>query len=261
MDSTSKKPAKSAAEYEKELDALRKQLAEAHAAAAHAHENPHAQIDNIETLYAVDVDEATLSETFTQAKDLRDDIAAWLNGFTLTDKERQALNGSGVRRYGFTDKVRDMIVVRPDLTPSYLSPAAYETRLRRLEIIRNINAVVAETMRMTTDIMLLYGDEAFKNALMYYGALREAKNRNVTGAATLFRELQAFFHRPRHTASEPTEKEILRDVRAGIHGKKDVDIHIEHEMPHMVGGKHVVVDETHKDKAAWKATESGEIEE
>ena len=261
MDSTSKKQAKSAAEYEKELDALRKQLAEAHAAAAHAHENPHAQIDNIETLYAVDVDEATLGETFTQAKYLRDDIAAWLNGFTLTDKQRQALNGSGVRRYGFTDKVRDMMVVRPDLTPPYLSATAYETRLRRLEIIRNINAVLAETQRMTTDIMLLYGDEAFHNALMYYGALREATKRHVTGASTLFHELQAFFRRRHPAGSEPTEKEILRDVRAGIHGKKDVDIHIEHEMPHMVGGKHVVVDETHKNKTAWKETESGEVED
>jgi len=261
MDNTTKKPAKSAAEYENELDALRKQLAEAHAAAAHAHENPHVQIDDNERQYAVDVDEATLGETFTQAKYLRDDIAAWLNGFSLTDKQRQSLNGSGVRRYGFIDKVRDMMIVRPDLTPPYLSATAYETRLRRLEIIRNINALIAETQRMTTDIMLLYGDEAFSNALMYYGALREASNRHVTGASTLFHELQAFFRRRRPESEQPTEKEILRDVRAGIHGKKDVDIHIEHEMPHMVGGKHVVVDETHKAKAAWKATEHGEIED
>ena len=259
MENSAKKQAKTAAEYENELEALRQQLVTAHAAAAHAHENQHATIDDADTRFDVSVDEATLTETFTQAKFLRDDIAAWLDGVALTDAQRRALNGSGVRRYGFIDKVRDMMAVRPDLTPVYLSPAEYEILLRKLEIIRNINALVAETQRMTNDILLVFGDSAFRKALMYYGALREAANRHVQGAATLFRELQAFFRRPRRADEEPTEKEILRDVKAGLHGKKDVDIRIEHEMPHMTGGKHLVVDETHKGKAAWRETERAEI--
>jgi len=35
-------------------------------------------------------------------------------------------------------------------------------------------------------------------------------------------------------------------VRALLHGRKDGKVLIENEHPHMEGGKHVVVDETHK---------------
>ena len=259
MENSAKKQAKTAAEYENELEALRQQLATAHAATAHAHENQHAAIDDLDTRFDVSVDEATLTETFTQAKFLRDDIAAWLDGIALTDAQRRALNGSGVRRYGFIDKVRDMMAVRPDLTPVYLSPTEYEILLRKLEIIRNINALVAETQRMTNDILLVFGDSAFRKALMYYGALREAANRHVQGAATLFRELQAFFRRRPRSGEEPTEHEVERDVRSLLHGKKDGKIIIENEKPHLTGGKHVVVDETHKSKEGFRATESGEI--
>ena len=55
------------------------------------------------------------------------------------------------------------------------------------------------------------------------------------------------------------EHKVERDMRALLHGRKDGEIVIENEKPHLVGGKHVVVDETQKPKGAWKATEEGEI--
>jgi hypothetical protein len=73
--------------------------------------------------------------------------------------------------------------------------------------------------------------------------------------------LQPFFKRPRRPGEEPTEPEVERDVRALLHGKKDGKVVIENETPHVVGGKHVVVDETHKDKANFRESESGTIED
>jgi hypothetical protein len=50
-------------------------------------------------------------------------------------------------------------------------------------------------------------------------------------------------------------------LAALIHGAKDGKIVIEHETPHALGGKHVVVDETYKNKTNFRETESGEIRE
>jgi len=58
--------------------------------------------------------------------------------------------------------------------------------------------------------------------------------------------LRSFFHRRRQQGDEPTEHEVERDVRALLHGHKDGKVLIENEHPHMEGGKHTVIDETHK---------------
>jgi hypothetical protein len=96
-------------------------------------------------------------------------------------------------------------------------------------------------------------------ALMYYNSVRELARRQVPGAQAVFRQLQPFFRRPRRQKDEPTEPEVERDVKALLLGKKDGKIVIENEKPRMTGGKHVVVDDMHKDKGAWKESESGEI--
>jgi len=83
---------------------------------------------------------------------------------------------------------------------------------------------------------------------MYYNSVRDAARRNVPGAQELFNILELFFRRGRISDGEPTEPELERDFRALLHGHKDGKIVIENERPHMEGGKHVVVDETHKDR-------------
>ena len=149
--------------------------------------------------------------------------------------------------------------VNEDFIPSFLNEEQFKQNLRDLEIIRNINALLQQTLRLNTDILLILGDEAYRRALSFYGAVRDAARRRVPGASELYRIMQAFFHRGRRPDEEPTEPELERDFHALLHGKKDGEIIIKNEKPHFVGGKHEVVDETHKPKGAWKATEEGKI--
>jgi hypothetical protein len=89
-------------------------------------------------------------------------------------------------------------------------------------------------------------------ALAYYNTVREASRRRQPGAQAIFRLLQAFFRRGRLTSEEPTESKVERDVKALLHGKKDGEIIIKNERPHLVGGKREVIDEAHSGKRALK---------
>ena len=179
----------------------------------------------------------------------------------LTPAERRRMLGSGVRRYGFIDKVSDVSEANPEFAPKFFSTTALKTSIRKIELLRNISVELQQMQRIVDDALLREGDDAFQMALGYYNTVREASRRRQPGAEAIFRALQLFFRRRRLTDDEPTEAEILRDVKATLHGRKDGKIVIENEKPHLVGGKHVVVDETQKPKGAWKATEEGEIDE
>jgi hypothetical protein len=189
--------------------------------------------------------------------DLRVDMQAE----ALTHAERLRLLGSGVRRYGFIDKVSDIATVNPEFAPAFFDDAELKELLRKIELLRNISASFQQLVRMTDDVLLQVSDSAFQMALAYYNTVREASRRRVPGAQAIFRILQAFFRRGRRTDEEPTEPEVERDVRALLHGKKDGEIIIRNERPHLVGGKHEVVDEVHSGKVAVKEAVTAEEKE
>ena len=179
----------------------------------------------------------------------------------LTGADRQRLNGSGVRRLGFIEKILDTATMRPEFIPPFFNLQALTDLAWIIEILRNIRGLALAIDRITNDALLVAGDESYRQALMYYNSVRDAARRRVPGAEELFRILELFFRRGHRTDIEPTETEVLRDAKALLHDHKDGKIVIENRQAHMEGGKHVVVDETHKPEGHFKATEEGEIEE
>jgi len=179
----------------------------------------------------------------------------------LSEAERRRMLGSGVRRYGFIDKTSDIAMSNPEFVPPYLDTEQLKKYIRDIENLRNVSVTLQQLLRINSDLFLIISDEAFRLALMYYNSVRDASRRRVPGAEAIFNALQLFFRRSSRPGDEPTEAEILRDVHSLLHGKKDGKIVIENETPHAAGGKHTVVDETHKDKAAFRESEQGEITE
>jgi len=179
----------------------------------------------------------------------------------LSDAERRRLLGSGVRRYGFIDKVADIAENNPDFVPPFLDLKQLDKYLRDIENLWNISVTLRQLSRLNSDLFLIISDEAFRLALMYYNLVRDASRRRVPGAEAIFQVLQLFFRRQRRSADEPTEMEVKHDVNALLHGKKDGKIVIENETPHTTGGKHLVLDETQKNKINFRESGSGEIVE
>jgi len=172
----------------------------------------------------------------------------------LTPLQRRRMQGAGMSRYGFIDKLSDVI------TNTKYESNEIKHCLRLLETVRNISVILETALRTNNDILLTLGNDAYRMALIIYRQIRIDAREGDAIAQTLFEILRKFF-RPmgKRTSEEPTEAEVERDLKALLHGKKDGEIMVKNERPHLTGGKHVIVDETHKERAAFKETESGEI--
>jgi len=195
---------------------------------------------------------ANLEQLFEDVNSLLSDLREDMQTEALSHAERRRLQGSGVRRYGFIDKVSDVAVANPEFAPAFFDEVELKDLLRKIELLRNISGAFQQLQRMTDDVLLQVSDAAFQLALAYYNTVREASRRRQPGAQTIFNMLRLFFNRPRRPGDEPTEQELERDMKALIHGKKDGEIVIRNERPHLVGGKHEIIDEVHSGRAAVK---------
>jgi hypothetical protein len=202
-----------------------------------------------------------LTDILGELDALRDRFIEISPNTALSDKDRQRLLGSGVRRYGFIDKVSDIASENGAFIPPYLDLTELKKLIRQIEDLRNISALLQQMLRINTDNLLLTGDEAYRLALMYYNSVKDAYKRRVPGAEALFKILELYFKRSRNASEEPTEPELERDVKALLHGKKEGRIVIENERPAAQGGKHFVSDDVHSGHAAFKETVGAEIKE
>jgi hypothetical protein len=140
----------------------------------------------------------------------------------------------------------------PQFVPPMFSLAELNKAKVNIEVLRDIQVFSDQISRLVADGLLIYGNQAFNQTLMYYNSVRELSRRNVPGARELFERLNLLFRRGRRTDEEPTENEVEKDVKALLHGKKDGEIVIKNERPHMVGGKHEVIDSIHSGHTAVK---------
>ena len=212
-----------------------------------------------ESFFTLNMTESMLDEAFNTIKSLKIEMADWTNGPELSMNQRRILQGASQRRYGFIDEISDVMSANPQFIPSNIIDTEYKEDIRKFEIIRNINIALRQVLRVTEDIQLVMGDNLYRSALSYYGSVRDAALRRVEGAKALFDSLRVFFKSMRRRSGEPTEHEALRDARALIHGRKDGEIIISNEADHVVKGERTIIDETHKQRAGFKETESGEI--
>jgi len=185
---------------------------------------------------------------------------------SLTTAERKRLLGSGVRRYGFIDKVSDTAADYPQFWPGSVHGTidfndAVKERLREIEALRNLIVWLRYVTRVVGDLLLLAGDDAFRMANTYYSSVRSAAGSNLPGAEQVYQLLRLFFRR-RRTSEEPTEQEVMRDFRALMHGTKDGSITVRNESGKVVKGEKVVIDNTMpKPRGGVKIVERGEVTE
>jgi hypothetical protein len=178
---------------------------------------------------------------------------------TMTNAQRSRLQGAGVRRYGFIDKVSDLVQENPEFLPGFISKNDIEGLIHQIEQLRNIMATAQQILRVATDYYLLSSDEAYRLSRLYYLSVRDAAHNGILGAKSIFEMLRPLFHKTRTQREEPTEHQLERDVHALLHGPNDGEIVIENQSAHTTDGKRVVVDTAHKRNAQgeWKETEEG----
>ncbi|MCL2290968.1 MAG: hypothetical protein FWC34_09760 [Bacteroidetes bacterium] len=196
----------------------------------------------------------------TELKKLHDEVYNLTQQFpqisqdiALSDAERKQMRGSGIRRYGFIDKVSDLAMENPKFVPPYMDVNELKNLIRQIEVLRNTAANLQQMLRMVNDELLTDGNEAYRLALIYYNSVSSASRSRVPGAEALFNTLRPFFKSSSSKSTgELTEKKVMHDAKKLIKGKADGKIIIKNEKPATSGGIHEVIDEVHSGHTAFE---------
>jgi len=153
-----------------------------------------------------------------------------------------------VRRYGFIEKVLEVAGDYPQFWQGFAEgEEALRVRVNEIDVLRNLVVWFRYASRVTGDLLLLAGDDAFRIAGSYYASARDGAKRKNTEAQKVYEMLRLLWlRRRRHETSspeEPTLPEIERDFHGVLHGRKDGKLFIKNESPRTTGGVREVVDD------------------
>jgi len=170
-----------------------------------------------------------------------------LENTTMNAADRMRLLGSGVRRYGFIEKVFEVSGDFPQFWPHFgEGRKEMDQFVKEIDVLRNLLIWFRQVARTVQDLLLLSGNDAFRVARAYYAFARESARQKNPEAVQVYDMLRLFWNKRRRTNGEPTIPEVERDASDLLHGRKDGEIFIKHESPTLTGGVHEVVDEVRR---------------
>jgi hypothetical protein len=194
-------------------------------------------------------------ESFTSWRNEMEDFSAHLRAL-----DRKRLNGVGVKKLGFIARALQLSGENPQFLPHWLSLKKFRYDDNYYLALRAAYDVAEQLKEILWNIVLEASDVVYTDALEYYSQVTDAAKRRVDPAETLRNDLYTYFKRGSYKGEEPTVKKLMRDAKAIARGTKDGKIEIENIKPHLTGGVHKALDETYRDKAAFKEDETGEID-
>ena len=187
-------------------------------------------------------------------------IVPQLETTELNTAQRRRLLGSGVRRYGFIEKVYEVSGEFPQFWPPFGEGRdELNEYVREIDVLRNTLVWLRVAARIVQDLLLIAGDNAFRVAGTYYAFARTGARQRNPDALQVFQLLQLFWRRRHRTSEEPTIPELHRDINGLFHDTKDGEITIRNESDCVIKGEKVIIDNTtRKPRGGVKVVERGE---
>jgi hypothetical protein len=206
-----------------------------------------------------DMPMATINHINAMLNDMRGLLDNYSQHLRALDRKR--LNGVGIKTLGFIERSFELASENEDFLPHYLTLQRFDDDIQYFLAFRSLFDLTKQIEEKLWNVVIQSADIAYTDALEFYASVREAAKRRVDPAETIFRELSVFFKNRGTRSTEPTEKQLERDAKALIHGKKDGKMVIENIKPKLVGGKHKVIDEMYRDKPEFKKAVEGKDDE
>jgi len=129
-------------------------------------------------------------------------LAPHLTGLSTDD--RRALPKMGDKSLAFVRKAREYAHNHPDLVPGFLSLDLFESDLRAVDTLSNLQRVLQPVVDNLEDSLMLGGSEAYQAALVFYRSVKAAAQSGQPNAKTVYDDLSARF--PGTTRSKAATK-------------------------------------------------------
>jgi hypothetical protein len=190
---------------------------------------------------------ASLQKEDEELRTIIDDLASIMEklekyGAGLRPLDRRRLNGVGVVTRGFIEDAYDAAMETPVFLPQYLPAKKFSADYARFAIADAAYIACSQVREILWNITLTSADTAYQDALKYYGVVREAFKDGVAPSETIHKKLFPFFRKTKIEGRDPTQKELERDAKALIEGKKDGEMLIKNTKPKIIKGEHKVID-------------------
>jgi len=232
-------------QQQNEINALKKYVAEL--------ENEHiaAKLENVDLKHqligkGVLLDSEKLNEIYNALDEVRNSmIDAEMTDLMLNTRDRMRLAGAGERRYGFIHKVHNVSQGENSIYfPALADHDTFNLILTEVEQLRNIVNMAEWIRRLAMDHYLVLCDAAYAIARLYYRAVQDAARTGDAKAQAIFNDLRTYYARfGRRNHDEPTDAEILTDVRGILHGRKVGKVAVARVADKVIkGGKKVIDD-------------------
>jgi hypothetical protein len=197
---------------------------------------------------------------------LTDDLLVavnFLNTFAanLRALDRKRHNGVGIHRLGFIEAAFRLSTKFPQYFPHWLNTEKFQRDLDLFNAVCSLVDVCRSLEEKAWNINVEAADMVYTDALEYYSPVKDAAERRIDSAETIYNELFEFFrHGPMESEDgAPTQKQAKKDFNAVMKGKKEGKVGAENIKPKVIGGKREIIDETFKSSAAFKETEDAQI--
>jgi hypothetical protein len=115
----------------------------------------------------------------------------------LTPEERHNLPKMGNKTLSFVEKAQDYARHYPQLCPSYLNMAEFDTDVTDATGLRTVHISAKQLSDTIDDTVMVAGSEAFQAALVFYNAVKAAAAQEIPGAKEIYADLKVYFSKTR----------------------------------------------------------------
>ncbi len=148
---------------------------------------------SLQNQISIEIPTTVISEVTQKLQECKTLLAPYLQG--LTSKQRQDMYKMGDKTVATVQKIKSYVDTNPEFVPSYMDKPEF---LKDEAVVTQLNAITNLAKQLytdTSDTVMLAGSEAIKQALFYYGSVKEAQSKGVATAKPIYEDLSERFAR------------------------------------------------------------------
>jgi hypothetical protein len=156
--------------------------------------------------------------------------------------DRQRHNGVGMKRIGFIEAAFRISKQFPQYYPHWLWRGKFQNDRLLFRAVNSLIEACRSLEEKAWNIHVESADMVYTDALEYYARVKDAAERRIDAAETIYDELKSFFHDGKSgEENAATRKKIKRDVNSLLRGKKDGEVIIRNVSPKTTGGRREII--------------------
>jgi len=144
--------------------------------------------ENVVSIEIAPEDDMTMT---TNLENLRTVILKY--AITLSPEQRRDMAKMSDKTYPFVEKISEYIVSHPEFIPAFMDTAEFNKDFAAARKLKEHQRLVEQLNSSLIDTIMLCGSEAYKAALAYYNAVKQAAKMNVQAAADIYSDLRKRF--------------------------------------------------------------------